>query len=251
MNLYETVPKFTKQQLENFSLFTQKEKITLYRGVYVPIDLYIENKTRVMSSLPTKEEKLTYSRNRFTSWTRSEEIANSFANNDIISYVIKGKFNSSDILIDTTLLDQKELNEVTFENPAHLKQEEVIVKPGSYRIKYIIHPEILENKEEIDCLVKIIEINDGIYKCHKQEKTPYQLNFWIAPTELKTYGWYGGWILPKDKKGKQIKIDIWNKNIKEKIGKYIIKPHTVINTNSICETLEIIRLLFKLLFIDQ
>lgn len=258
MSLYETIPKFEKQQLQNFKLFTPEDTIILYRGIYIPIDLYIENKKRVISSLPTREEKLTYSRNRFTSWTRSQEIAEEFANNDFISYVIKGKFKPSDILIDTTLLDQEDLNAITLENPKHLKQEEVIVNPGSYKVKYIIHPELLENKEkvgeqsdELDCLLKIIEINDGIYRCHKQDKNPYQFNFWITPPEAKIYGWNGGWIISKESKGKRIEIDIWDKNIKGKIGKYVIKSHTILNTKSICETLEIVRLLFKLLFMTN
>jgi len=121
MNSYETVPKFTKKQLENYKLFIPNDIITLYRGIYVPIDLYIENKQRVISSLPTKEE---YSRNRFTSWTRSKKIAEHFADQDIISYIIKGKFKPSDILIDTTLLNNEDLNKITLENQSHLKQEE-------------------------------------------------------------------------------------------------------------------------------
>lgn len=93
-------------------------------------------------------------------------------------------------------------------------------------------------------MVKIIEINDCLYKCHKLEKSTYQFNFWITPSDLRPYKWYGGWIIPKNENGKQINIDIWDKNIKGKIGKHTIKSHTIINTNNICETIQVIKLLF-------
>src|SRR5271154_5562523 len=163
MSDYEKIPKFSSEQLNNFKLFTPKKPIILYRGVYIDVDDFFKNEKKFYSGLPNKY----YERNRLTSWTTSLEIAENFANNSIINYVIQGKFSPNDILIDTTLLKSKQLIKATMGHETHLEQKEVIVKPGKYEIEYLKRP-LIENKEETFYLKKIVDINAKVYGKTKQ-----------------------------------------------------------------------------------
>ena len=50
------------------------------------------------------------------------------------------------------------MNKITLENQSHLKQEEVIVKPGTYKIKYIKQAIIYKKHKNVKINKFIIQI---------------------------------------------------------------------------------------------
>ena len=115
MSNYENVPKFSHEQLKNFTLFTPKKDIILYRGVYIDVDDFFKNEKKFFSGLPNEY----YERNGFlTSWTTSLKITKILPNIQLFS-MIQSKFSPDDILMDSTLLKSDQLDEAVMGHLTH------------------------------------------------------------------------------------------------------------------------------------